>query len=430
MRGGVLLLGLLLCLGQEAVDGRKPRKPKPRLAPHRVAAAALPIGSADAQLHHLFSTPLLIVNLTARGVALAELDELALGGFKIVADSAELQADIAKSNRLGRNVPVNNAFFYWQMAQRHCAAGIVGANQRCNNRRWDEYLQSSAVEALQTELQGIVVDYLGSVGIVDVPEFEVRVWANVQSIDTIPLGLHEHTTNGNCICSGTFYTSVPGRSGALRFHDQRARMTEDMDALKLLPGEPHDHKPEHGQLLVFPPWQMHEVLPFEVMTDGYRVSWAFNAIAKEPDNMAVQHMLRDIPYHGNRGVATSGGALADPPPPAVRAAERGAEAVAGDTLPAEPEAYTKEALATMNAKQLKALLKENGLDVKGTKNTLVERLLAAGATQQLPATAAETMALTNPEMLPLSQLLRHLQTLGVPEIHIDRAFGQSCDHKS
>ena len=51
---------------------------------------------------------------------------------------------------------------------------------------------------------------------------------------------------------------------------------------QLFPGPSYDHQPEHGQLLVFPPWQMHEVMPFEAYTDGYRVSWAFNAIVSEP----------------------------------------------------------------------------------------------------------------------------------------------------
>lgn len=57
-----------------------------------------------------------------------------------------------------------------------------------------------------------------------------------------------------------------------------------------------------------------------------------------------------------------------------------AEPVSSSSLSAEP--YTKQALAAKNAKQLKALLKENGLDIKGSKNTLVERLLAAGAAPQ------------------------------------------------
>ncbi len=122
----------------------------------------------------------MVANLTARGIDVAALDELALDGFKIVADSRELLSDIARTNRLDLPLPPNNAFFYWQMSQRHCAAG---ATAKCNGRRWDDYLDSEVIRKLKAELRLVVMQYLSSVGIdgADVPEFEVRTWANVQS---------------------------------------------------------------------------------------------------------------------------------------------------------------------------------------------------------------------------------------------------------
>ena len=198
----------------------------------------------------------MVANLTARGIDVAALDELALDGFNIVADSRELLSDIARTNRLDLPLPPNNAFFYWQMSQRHCAAG---ATAKCNGRRWDDYLDSEVIRKLKAELRLVVMQYLSSVGIdgADVPDFEVRTWANVQSAvsprpladdffrwaassqrllpqETEPLGIHEHTSKGYCVASGTFYTAIPHKSGALRFHDSRGRMTEDMKRLQVL----------------------------------------------------------------------------------------------------------------------------------------------------------------------------------------------------
>ena len=214
----------------------------------------------------------MVANLTARGIDVEALDELALDGFKIVADSRELLSDIARTNRLDLPLPPNNAFFYWQMSQRHCAAG---ATAKCNGRRWDDYLDSEVIRKLKAELRLVVMQYLSSVGIdgADVPEFEVRTWANVQSAvsprpladdfsrwaaspkrpgrlqttfigglrphadcaqETEPLGIHEHTSKGYCVASGTFYSAIPHKSGALRFHDSRGRMTEDMKRLQVL----------------------------------------------------------------------------------------------------------------------------------------------------------------------------------------------------
>ena len=52
--------------------------------------------------------------------------------------------------------------------------------------------------------------------------------------ETEPLGIHEHTSKGYCVASGTFYSAIPHKSGALRFHDSRGRMTEDMKRLQVL----------------------------------------------------------------------------------------------------------------------------------------------------------------------------------------------------
>ena len=62
--------------------------------------------------------------------------------------------------------------------------------------------------------------------------------------------------------------------------------------------------------------------------------------------------------------------------------ERGGPTNAGaGAAPAEADLYSEEELEAMNARQLKTILQEMDLDVKGKKQTLIERLLAAGATR-------------------------------------------------
>ena len=162
----------------------------------------------------------MVANLTARGIDVAALDELALDGFNIVADSRELLSDIARTNRLDLPLPPNNAFFYWQMSQRHCAAG---ATAKCNGRRWDDYLDSEVIRKLKAELRLVVMQYLSSVGIdgADVPEFEVRTWANVQSaVSPRPLadGFYRWAASSQRLClrrrSRSASTSTPPRATA------------------------------------------------------------------------------------------------------------------------------------------------------------------------------------------------------------------------
>ena len=85
--------------------------------------------------------------------------------------------------------------------------------------------------------------------------------------------------------------------------------------------------------------------------------------------------------------------------------------------------YSQEELEAMNARQLKAILQEIDLDVKGRKETLIERLLAAGATRpSISDGFAASVSRADFELLPLSQLLRQLRQAGVPETQVDRVF--------
>ena len=101
----------------------------------------------------------------------------------------------------------------------------------------------------------------------------------------------------------------------------------------------------------------------------------------------------------------------------------GAPNVGAEAAPAEGDLYSEEELEAMNARQLKAILQEMDLDVKGRKQTLIERLLAAGATRpSISDGFAASVSRADFELLPLSQLLRQLRQAGVPETQVDRVF--------
>lgn len=81
-----------------------------------------------------------------------------------------------------------------------------------------------------------------------------------------------------CVSPGQ---AVPGnaRSGALQFHNPNATSQMFVDTSVLHMREPHDRSSrsfqlEAGQLVLFPSWLMHEVLPYE--GDGERITVAFN----------------------------------------------------------------------------------------------------------------------------------------------------------
>ena len=123
---------------------------------------------------------------------------------------------------------------------------------------------------------------------------------------------HEHNTRGECLASGVFYASTPTGSGGIRFTDHR----KHMDGYPIaFPGASYDMVPHAGQLILFPPWQLHAVLPstYEEHPDAdaaasaessrqLRISWAFNLVTKTAKvsprtgtNGRAGLMLRDLP---------------------------------------------------------------------------------------------------------------------------------------
>lgn len=133
--------------------------------------------SSGETLRHLFSTPLLSVDMSSR-VNVTALAAIARDGYNEIAESDQLQHAVA---RLVGDIrpddplpPANNLFFRWQQRQRDCKAQPTA---RCANMRWAAYHDDPAVSKLRDELYNLSLSYLHSCGVpdADVPQFEIRV---------------------------------------------------------------------------------------------------------------------------------------------------------------------------------------------------------------------------------------------------------------
>jgi uncharacterized protein (TIGR02466 family) len=99
-----------------------------------------------------------------------------------------------------------------------------------------------------------------------------RLWANLNKYSNYNLN-HIHP---GCLISGVYYTKVPENSGAIYFNNPvgnfcgLTRFISNNPELKSF----REFPAEEGDLLLFPSWLDHGVLPN--MSDGERISISFN----------------------------------------------------------------------------------------------------------------------------------------------------------
>lgn len=117
--------------------------------------------------------------------------------------------------------------------------------------------------------QSAVQQYFKAFGLPGEPvptlnELSLNVWQSVQN-DGSSHGLHDHTGARTC---GVFFAQVPEGSGPIKFHDPRPRSP--------FMYHPIVFQPTEGDIVVFPPWLVHEVLPSTTTVRKPRVSFSFN----------------------------------------------------------------------------------------------------------------------------------------------------------
>lgn len=106
-------------------------------------------------------------------------------------------------------------------------------------------------------------------------ELQVFVWGGVHR----GCSYHQTHVHEDSAVSGTFYLDLPPGSGEIAFEDPRG-MRPPFSRNRMV------HRPEAGQLLLFPPWLSHGVLPSCAATGAAggaaRVALSFNVLSVPP----------------------------------------------------------------------------------------------------------------------------------------------------
>jgi len=128
------------------------------------------------------------------------------------------------------------------------------------------------------ELFQEIANILPSLGFVYTQETGVSFWSwiNINSKGSYNKR-HTHI-NTNFVVCGVYYVQCPENSGPIRFWDPRGRLPSEMRYEPWATRPFVDYTPKTNELLLFPSWLEHEVLPSSC--DGERISIAFNVLKR------------------------------------------------------------------------------------------------------------------------------------------------------
>jgi len=142
----------------------------------------------------------------------------------------------------------------------------------------DEPVVTAFAEQMQQHVQAFLNQLRGEPSATKKDRFRLEGWINVNRAGHENL-LHCHP---GCFLSGTYYVKMPQAmtGGEIRFRDPRGPAVAMYETPGIsLPwvgsGVGIPFTPTAGQLLLFPAWLEHRVVPFG--GDGERISIAFNA---------------------------------------------------------------------------------------------------------------------------------------------------------
>ena len=107
---------------------------------------------------------------------------------------------------------------------------------------------------------------------------EVQCWVNINGKGDFNL-VHDHKgLIGETLWSGVFYVDVPKNSGSIMFMDPRIGLMSDANHMLYDGTYGFELQPQSGQLILFPSWLRHYVLPNNQSLE--RISIAFNVNGK------------------------------------------------------------------------------------------------------------------------------------------------------
>lgn len=150
-------------------------------------------------------------------------------------------------------------------------------------------VENPAITWLRDCINRTVIDYLKRAGLDYPVNWSLQGWANVNRRGDY----HDPHNHPHAYLSGTYYVTVPNpapapgnrpdlRPGAISFYDPRgfANMTAIRDDRQI--EAEFTHRPEAGDILLWPAFLMHFVHPN--LSDEKRVSISFNATLKWSDD--------------------------------------------------------------------------------------------------------------------------------------------------
>eukprot|EP00658_Telonema_sp_P-2_P040371 TRINITY_DN28878_c0_g1_i4.p1 TRINITY_DN28878_c0_g1~~TRINITY_DN28878_c0_g1_i4.p1 ORF type:complete len:260 (-),score=47.11 TRINITY_DN28878_c0_g1_i4:199-978(-) len=154
---------------------------------------------------------------------------------------------------------------------------------------WQPLRDSVVVQQLLKTIKGMTVQFLEATGgeARSADALRVFMWAGVHESC---MGHMPHTHPSSAV-SGTYYVSVPPRSGDLILEDPRG------------PRPPFDqrviHRPRSGAVILFPSWLQHSVTPSCQVEAEPRIALSFNVLGdwtETADASTVVYALEDHGY--------------------------------------------------------------------------------------------------------------------------------------
>lgn len=217
-----------------------------------------------AHFRMLFSTPLYVDNL-AGVVDIAALNTLALDGYARVTKNPTVKTQLR--NAMMQNLGSGAKFEKEQEESSYYRANDMLYFYQTNTGRngidlWGDYRdayvsKNGSIQVMMNHIsQTVVPRYLAAMGVPTTAypaELRIMPWAGVLRSDD-EHGAHTHQ---DCLLSGVVYTQVPAGSSPLVFSDPRTATEPEMP--DFLPGQSYELHPKVGDVVLFPPWQLHEV---------------------------------------------------------------------------------------------------------------------------------------------------------------------------
>lgn len=204
-------------------------------------------------LMHLWTTPVLAKKPVDEGNAF--LEYLTARGMTAYQEFEEEMASDLATSRLPDGL--NSAFYQWQQDQHDSVEPA---------EPYIELTSSPELKHLKLLIADAVDEYIAAAGLDmgSADDLDIFVWAAILRSGESHLA-HTHPSS---LISGVFWSHVPEGAGPMLLDDPRGPLPPFIHRVPI--------EPCAGELVVFPSWLQHQVVPRQFQ--GARVAWSFNVM--------------------------------------------------------------------------------------------------------------------------------------------------------